>query len=455
MDLVLLLILSVAYITLSGALTGATTQEEFCGYEKQSAGYIHLPNRIDSHYFYWYFESRNEPSSDPLLVWLPGGPGLSGTFGLLAENGPCAIDDDLSTRPNPYSWTTAANMVWIDLPVNSGFSFSTVEEDDEFTDERVAESVFWFLQGFFKKHSNLQGREIFLIGESYGGHFAPVVAHHIWTKQSEHLFCFASTDNVPINLQGIFIGNGLTDPIEIDTHFADMSENPFNIKLLTDTKLASMKAAVPECRNLMVKCQTNTSICGEAGEYCMRTQLLPILESHRSPYDIRQQCSISLSNMTACLRKGPIVKAYLDLPKVREFLGIHPALGEWTLLNHTINGGFFGAPSYSGCKSTSDKVSDLLEAGLQVLFYAGDADLLCNVYAIEKTVEKLNWFGSSGFIATKSRAYTTTTGIEAGTVRSFSKLTYVKVHNAGHMVPADQPEVALDIILKFIREKPF
>ncbi|KAF4042804.1 Serine carboxypeptidase [Phytophthora infestans] len=443
-----------SFLTLAGTLMGPASGLADTDVEIQDVGYINLPNRVDSHYFYWYFESRNKPSTDPLLVWLPGGPGMGGTYGLLVENGPFTINPDLSTKLNPFSWTTQANMLWVDIPVNSGFSYSPVAEDDELTDERVAESVFWFLQGFLKKHHELQGRELFLVGESYAGHFVPTVAHYIWKKQGEHLFSPASADSVPINLRGIAIGNALTDPVEIFSHFVDMADNPYNITLVNDTQLAAMQAASPQCRSLLTECQTNTSRCAEAGAFCISTQWIPVFGEHRNPYDIRQKGDTAMSSMSACMPEVPTTKGYLDLPKVRQFLGVHPSRPEWIQLNGTINAGFFGPPTYSGQLSVGDKVAELLNAGLRVLMYVGDADLLCNFHAIEATAKKLNWFGTTGFNAAKMRPYTSASGIkDAGMVQSFSHLMYVKIHSAGHMAPGDQPEVALDMISKFIRNK--
>ncbi|KAE8915906.1 hypothetical protein PF005_g20184 [Phytophthora fragariae] len=444
--------------TLLASMQPATssTTTECWGTEKQTSGYIDLPNRVDTHYFYWYFESRKNPGTDPLIVWIPGGPGEGGTYGLLAENGPCTINDDLSTTFNAHSWTSVANMVWLDLPGNAVFSYSTTAEDDEFTDERVDESVFWFLQGFLKKHSELQGRELFLVGESYGGHFVASVASYILTKQGKNLFSPASAELIAINLQGVAIGNGLIDPVEVFTHFVNMTSNTYNITLVNDSQLAAMEAALPHCRDLMTRCQTNTSICAVAGLYCQQTQLLPLLRAHRNPYDIRQECQTSISNATACMLKVPNIKAYLDLPEVRGFLGVHPSHSEWILLNRTINAGFFAAPSYSGYLSVGDKLSNLLNIGLRVLLYAGDADILCNIYATEATAKKLKWSGAPGFNAVQERPYLTSSGItDAGSVQSYSHLTFVKVHEAGHMVPGDQPKLALDMITKFIHNQTF
>ena len=42
---------------------------------KQYAGYVDVaPTRA---LFYWFAESQGSPSSDPLTVWLQGGPGCS------------------------------------------------------------------------------------------------------------------------------------------------------------------------------------------------------------------------------------------------------------------------------------------------------------------------------------------------------------------------------------------
>ena len=55
----------------------------------------------------------------PFVVWLTGGPGCSSTLALLTENGPCKVNDDgKSTTVNPYSWTEAAHVLWLDQVSN-------------------------------------------------------------------------------------------------------------------------------------------------------------------------------------------------------------------------------------------------------------------------------------------------------------------------------------------------
>ncbi|KAE8988905.1 hypothetical protein PF011_g18988 [Phytophthora fragariae] len=110
----------------------------------------------------------------------------------------------------------------------------------------------------------------------------------------------------------------------------------------------------------------------------------------------------------------------------------------------------------SGYIDLPNRLSNLLNIGLRVLLYAGDADILCNIYATEATAKKLKWSGAPGFNAVQERPYLTSSGItDAGSVQSYSHLTFVKVHEAGHMVPGDQPKLALDMITKFIHNQTF
>lgn len=98
-------------------------------------GYIYLPSTVLSDVgnysistFFWFFEARNNPGNAPLSIYLAGGPGSSSTFAAAnSESGPCLVNADAnSTSINPFSFNNHVNMLYIDQPVQSGFSYDSL-----------------------------------------------------------------------------------------------------------------------------------------------------------------------------------------------------------------------------------------------------------------------------------------------------------------------------------------
>jgi len=44
----------------------------------------------------------------------------------LAENGPYSLTHNLTLQENPYGWDVNANVIYVDQPINTGFSWSDV-----------------------------------------------------------------------------------------------------------------------------------------------------------------------------------------------------------------------------------------------------------------------------------------------------------------------------------------
>lgn len=145
--------------------------------ETYHAGILDIGDGDDM--FYWLWESRNRPTEDPIVLWLTGGPGCSSELALFYENGPFTINDDMSLKRNPYSWNEEANLLFVDQPLGTGFSRTNHSSHYATNEDMVAKTFYKFLVTFMEKHPSLKGREFYITGESYAGHYIPAITAYI------------------------------------------------------------------------------------------------------------------------------------------------------------------------------------------------------------------------------------------------------------------------------------
>lgn len=121
------------------------------------------------HLFFWYFESQNDPSRDPLTLWMTGGPGDSSMVGLFQEVGPCLVNEHGNgTYHNHWGWSRNSSLLFVDQPVDVGFSY--VDEGHELPrdSKEAAIDMHRFLQLFVSEvFPHLQNLPVHLSGESY------------------------------------------------------------------------------------------------------------------------------------------------------------------------------------------------------------------------------------------------------------------------------------------------
>jgi hypothetical protein len=71
-------------------------------------------------------EARNNPESAPTSIYLGGGPGYTSFDG--SSVFPCYVNPDSnSTTLNEHSWNNNVNMLYIDQPLGTGFSYTHIK----------------------------------------------------------------------------------------------------------------------------------------------------------------------------------------------------------------------------------------------------------------------------------------------------------------------------------------
>ncbi|KAL6598706.1 hypothetical protein ACP70R_046104 [Stipagrostis hirtigluma subsp. patula] len=403
------------------------------------AGYYRLPHTHAARMFYFFFESRDRGRGKPVVMWLTGGPGCSSELALFYENGPFQIANNLSLVWNDYGWDKVSNLIYVDQPTGTGFSYSTDLRDLRFGEKGVADDLYDFLQAFFTEHPDLLENDFYITGESYAGHYIPAAAERVHRGNKK-------ASGLHINLKGFAIGNGLTDPAIQYGAYADYA---LQMGIIGERARNTINKLLPAC-NLGIKLCGDRAIFqhdyGYAGAIpCIASYFvcnsiftsILLLAGNVNYYDIRKQCEGSLcydfSNMDKFLNEKTVRDA-LGVGN-KKFISCSPLVYEAMIADWM--------------KNLEVGIPALLEDGIKVLIYAGEYDLICNWLGNFRWVNSMVWSGQQNFSEAPMLPFKAN-GKEAGMLKSYGSLSFLKVYNAGHMVPMDQPEAALEMLKKWM-----
>lgn len=204
-----------------------------------------------------FFESRNDPKNDPVVLWLNGGPGCSSLTGLFLELGPASLDKNLKLHNNPHAWNANASVIYLDQPVNVGYSYSSGSVSDTVA---ASKDIYALLTLFFKQFPEYAKQDFHIAGESYAGHYIPVFASEILSHKKTN-----------INLKSIMIGNGLTDGLTQYQYYRPMACGKGGYPaVLSESQCQDMDSSLPRCLNLIQSCYDSESVwsCVPASIYC-------------------------------------------------------------------------------------------------------------------------------------------------------------------------------------------
>lgn len=298
-----------------------------------------------------FFESRNDPQNDPVVLWLNGGPGCSSLTGLFVELGPSLINEEIKPVYNPYSWNSNASVIFLDQPVNTGFSYSGDSVSDTIA---ASKDVYALLTLFFNRFPQYAHQDFHIAGESYAGHYIPVFAAEILSHKKKN-----------INLKSVLIGNGLTDGLTQYGYYRPMAcGNGGWPAVLDESSCRGMDNSLSRCQSLISSCYNTESawLCVPASVYCNNAMMGPYQRTGQNVYDIRDKCK-DPDNL--CYTQLGWTAKWLNQPAVQEALGVE--VESYGACNFDVNRDFLLAGDWM--KPYHRLVPDILDQ-IPVLIYA-------------------------------------------------------------------------------------
>ncbi|KAI6100155.1 carboxypeptidase KEX1 [Pisolithus sp. B1] len=392
------------------------------------------PNDVLAHLFFVLVKARRSADKERLMFWFNGGPGCSSFDGLMMEVGPWRLDDRGLPKTVDGGWEEYMTIVYVDQPAGTGLSYTSTDHYVH-TLEEATDQLIQFLRTFYQVFPEYRTTDTFLGGESFAGQYIPYFAKGI----------LDSDLNLP--LRGVAIGNGWIDarsqyPAYIEYAVArglvDLSSEHYkNCKKRTDECMVEFNRITNLEPINVDQCEGLLSYVLQPGRHTVDgvakcTNVYDVRLEDDEPY-CGMQWPPELANVTTYLDRQDVVRAFHAMSKPESWVECGSQAGRQ--LNAKLS------------TSSITLLPDLLER-IPVLLFAGDQDFICNYMGIESMIKSMTWNGEKG-LGSRPKLWSVD-GQPAGTWVSSRNLTYAKIFDASHMAPYDVPEVAHDMILRFV-----
>ncbi|CAK68518.1 unnamed protein product (macronuclear) [Paramecium tetraurelia] len=353
--------------------------------------------------------------TDELIVWIYGGPGCSSQDSNFNENGPILVDDDQKLHARKTSWNKQAHLLYLDQPFSVGMSYWTRDQMMNSSWD-AADYVIELLAQFFELNKELANARMHIWGESYAGHYIPVLAEKI-KKQTK------------INLVGIGIGGAWSHPkVQVTPTVPQL----LSYGVIDQYQYGKMMKSGIEALEAAENKEFDRYIAIRDAEIMFNEIIGPNFRYNIQFYntDVGVQYEDFINNH----------KEQFDLPTNITF--------------NSCNQDIYAAFAEDQSISVLPSIEYLLQEKIKIFVYQGQLDTVVTLAGVEQWVNLLKWQELPTWKKQKKTQWKFINPITqeeetAGTIKSYKLLHFCVVYNAGHMTSTDQPEASFQMLKNY------
>ncbi|KAJ6441609.1 40S ribosomal protein S19 [Purpureocillium lavendulum] len=412
-------------------------------------------------FYFWFQPSPNPAAKKEIVIWLNGGPGCSSLEGFLQENGPFLWQyGTYKPVPNPWGWHHLTNMLWVEQPINTGFSTGNVTAKNE---EDVAKQFMGFFKNFIKTFS-MQGYKVYITGESYAGMYCPYIASAMLDAK----------DTTHFNMKGMIIYDPSIGPDRLSdinaVAFADYHHNlfPFNESFTRHIHDVDRKCGYADLRSKYLTYPPKGPLpnplpgidpkSGKPKPGCETGTMMNTIQAAVTDlnpcfdvYQVATTCPLlwdvlGFPGSFDYLPKGASI--YFDRPDVKKAINA-PVDRKWA----ECGGPVFVDPGDQSPPSSNTVLGGVIDRTKNVIIGHGALDFILLANGTLMSIQNMTWGGRMGFqrkpvepfyvpYHTRGEDATIAASGVFGTTHTERGLTYVGVALTGHMVPQYAPSAA-------------
>lgn len=443
---------------------------------KLETGYIGVGEDEAVQLFYFFVESEGNPEDDPLIIWLAGGPGCSNLHAFFFEIGPFKIKNGIfidgvpALQMDPNSWTKLANIIYLDGPTLTGYSYTTTDEAAYSSDTLSASQTAEFVRKFVKDHPRFLKNPFYVTGISYSGIVIPMVTEEIYEGNEQGL------DPI-VNIKGYIAGNPLTNKSgDINSRFEFAYQMALTSKdLIESTKYAcNGEYALADDSNLL--CMSRIDEVNKRVKDINRSHILePNCDSTTNLLEVVNPKRTGnkrrvLENLVKMLHEPSLKDTFIGCQpdyyyatiwandkKVMKVLDVRKGRVEEQLLcnlDMKYQYGYISLPLYEFNVISSVVYHEkLMKRNCRALIFSGDHDMMVPhigtlkwIQSLDLTITESDW--DAWYSDDQVAGYKTTYA------HNNYSLVFATVKGGGHTVPQYKPKQCFDLVNRWFDDKP-
>ncbi|CAG7816568.1 unnamed protein product [Allacma fusca] len=393
------------------------------------SGYLTVDKANNANVFFWFFPALEKPESASVILWANEASGYSCLRAVFLENGPFFLDEKFRLQERNQSWAKTHSMLYIDVPVGAGFSFTDKEEGYAKNKEDEAAELYEALQQFFTLFNEYRKREFFIAGELVAVQHVPQIVDKIESGNEKN-------PDLQINLKGVIFGSPLFHA-DKQTRFGQYF---YDMNLIESDQLATFLEKEEELHDFI-----KAKRLDEAFLIAVRLTAYPksLYENYTglsNPYNIlHSKKPVELERFAK----------FIDSREIHRYL--HVGLHNFSLINWKVHDKFNEETMTSDGKLLAELLN---KKNYKFLIYSAQFDTVVIHSQLTDALESLNWYGRDELLDADRKIWRVGKDV-AGYVKKAGTLTYIMVRNAGRYLMMDQPVWGLEMLETFTSGKDF
>ncbi|RIA05332.1 hypothetical protein BRARA_K00372, partial [Brassica rapa] len=345
-----------------------------------------------------------------------------------------------------YSWTKVANILYLESPAGSGYSYAKTRRAAETSDTKQIHQIDQFLRSWFVDHPEFISNSFYVGGDSYSGKIVPGVVQQISLGNEKGLTPL-------INIQGYVLGNPAVRTNLEPNHRVSFAHR---MGLISDElheslerncggKFFNVDPSNAKCSNGLLayhQCISEIYIEQILLPNCKVDYVLPDISLPNIRTSRRRELKEFSGNDSSslppprCFTYSYFLSAFwANDENVRSALGVKKGFGKWSRCKcNTLNIPY----TYDIHDAIPYHVNNSRK-GFRSLIYSGDHDMMVPFSSTEAWIKSLNYS-----IVDDWRPWMMTSNQVAGYTRSYAnKMTFATIKGGGHTAEYNQDQCSL------------